>query len=171
MNSQTQKEQEQEQEEKKDNTCGISKFQQFSYNNSFINSINNEKNANKISIYFRKPNSSKNKDDNNDDDDDKNVNNTHKNYLNDEAKRYFSFDGGNQNNDEIFVVKNKENVENKKIKDDNMNNEKNEDNKENKNDMIKSENIIDKEKEKKINLDRNIKGSGFTANQKNRQNN
>ena len=171
-----------EKEKEKENACRITKFQEFNYNNNLlINSINNEKNENKISINFRKLNNI------NDDDDNDNYNDN-KNNLDDKSKKYFSFDGGNQTNDEIIVDKNKDNSqdikdnnnkenkenkgndENRKIQDNNIDIKENEDNNKNKNDIIKSDNINYKENEKKMSVDSNIQNNEFTANQKNKKN-
>ena len=162
-----------EKEKEKVYSCKLSKFHEFNYNNSLINSINNKKNANRISINFMKPNN--NLDDDIDIDINKNnLNNENKNYLNDKAKKYFSFDGGNQTNDEIKVDNNKENNEDVKEykdekKDNSDNNIENEDNKENGNDTIKS-NFKDKESGKKINIENNLKINEHTINQKNKKN-
>ena len=170
-------EKEKEKENEKDKGYRISKFQEFNYNNLLINSNNNEKIVNKITINFMKPNINK------DDDDSKD----NKNYLDDKSKKYFSFDGGNQTNDEIIVDKNKENenkqdikendnkenkgnIENRNILDNDMDIKGKEDNRENKNDILKSDNINYKENEKKINLDSNIQINEFTSNQKNKKN-
>ena len=188
INHQNQITSEKEKEKEKENACRITKFQEFNYNNNLlINSINNEKNVNKISINYRKLNNI-----NDDDDDNDNINyNDNKNYLDDKSKKYFSFDGGNQTNDEIIVDKNKENskdikdndndnsdnkdnkgsnkgsVENRKIQDNNIDIKENGDNNnENKNDIIKNDNINNKENEKKLNIDTNIKINKFKVNQK-----
>ena len=175
INHQNQITSEKEKEKEKENACRITKFQEFNYNNNLlINSINNEKNVNKISINYKKLDNIK-------DDDDDNANDN-KNYLDDKSKKYFSFDGGNQTNDEIIVDKNKENskdikdndnkenVELRKIQDNNMEIKENEDNKENKNDIIKRGNINYKQNEKKINIDSNIQTNEITANQKDKKN-
>ena len=173
-------------EKEKDNSCRVSKFQEFNYNNLLINSINNEKNANKISINFRKQNN------NNDDDNDNennNINHDNKNYLDDKSKKYFSFDGGNQTNDEIIVDKDKENnedikddkekekdndnkekKENRKILDKNKDIKENDDINENKSEIIKDDNINDKKIEKKINIDRNLQTNEFATNQTSNKN-
>ena len=181
INQQNQMNSQKENEMEKDSPCRISKFQEFSYNNSLINSINNENlNKNMLSINFRKANNNK--------DDDSNINHDNKNYLDDKTKKYFSFDGGNQTNDEINVDKNKENnedikdnknneyKENKennekyKLKDDNLDIKKNEDNKENKYNIINSGKFNDKENEKKICIDNSIKVNGMTSIQNNKKN-
>ena len=114
-----------EKEKEKENPCRITKFQEFNYNNNLlINSINNEKNVNKISINYKKLDKIKDHDVDNEND--------NKNYLDDKSKKYFSFDGGNQTNDEIIVDKNKENS--KDIKDN--------DNKENKGNVEEKYRII-----------------------------
>ena len=74
------------------------KFQEFKYNNLFINSFNKEKNLNKIHINIKKE--KKNYDDDN------------KIKINEQSKKFFSFDGENQISEENKIDKSKDNNDN-----------------------------------------------------------
>ena len=84
------------------------KLQEFNYNNIIINNLNKEKKLNKIPINIKKENNYNynNKDNSND----------NKNKINEQSKKYFSFDGENQISEDNKKDKSKDNNDNSKNK-------------------------------------------------------